>query len=72
MDINDEFTNYFVAKVGKQSHKFEVVGISRPESAKYFAIRERIDQSVNMKSLWSTHDALASRFDETTLTQNPQ
>lgn len=65
MDINDEFTNYFIAKVGGKSHKFEVVGISRPEASRYYALRERIDQSVNMKSLWSSHENLARHFDST-------
>lgn len=72
MDITDEFTNHFVAKVGKHIHRFEVVGISRPESSKYFALRERIDHSVNMKALWATHERLARNFDDGDLTQNLQ
>lgn len=70
MDIADEFTNHFVAKVGDRTHKFDVVGISRPEASRYFALRERIDQSVAMKTLWSTYSRLSKRLDEPALSKN--
>lgn len=67
-DIQDEFTIHFAAKVGKLFHEFDVYGISRPESARYFAVRKMIDDSVQMKSLWETHQHLARHLDDKPLT----
>jgi hypothetical protein len=71
MDITDEFTNHFFVKVQDKHHQFNVVGISRPESSRYYAIRQLIDQSVNMRSLWDIHHNLARHLEEPSLTLKP-
>ncbi len=55
MDILDEFTVEFNAKIKNNSHKFTVYGISRPEAARYFAVRKVIDDSVHMQAFWDQH-----------------
>ncbi len=62
-DLNDEFTVHFYAKAGKLLHQFDVVGISRPEAARYFAVRKLIDESVQMGALWNIHQNAARAID---------
>lgn len=62
MDIADEFTLHFYAKAGKNLHQFQVVGISRTEAARYFAIRKLIDDAVQMQALWNVHNDLAKNI----------
>jgi hypothetical protein len=61
-DILDEFTVTFYTKVGDTLHQFYARGISRPEAAKYFAVRNLIDTAVDMKALWNTHNNLAKHI----------
>ncbi len=61
-DIRDEFTVHFYAKVGEKLHEFNVYGISRPEAARYFAVRKIIDNSVNMAGFWNTHHDVAQHM----------
>ena len=63
MDIADEFTVTFHAKVGDAHHEFHVRGISRPEAARYYALRQLIDDAVHMKALWNVHSNVA-RLDQ--------
>jgi hypothetical protein len=58
MDILDEFTIQFNAKVGNTFHHFQVYGISRPEAARYFALRKLVDDAVGMQELWNNHSEL--------------
>lgn len=58
-DIADEFTVNFHAKIGEEHHEFQVYGISLPSSSRYFGIRKRIDDSVNMSALWYSHKNVA-------------
>jgi hypothetical protein len=66
VDIADEFTVTFHAKVGSVHHEFSVRGIGRPEAARYFAIRELVDNAVHMKALWNVHSNVA-RLDQDSL-----
>lgn len=61
MDILDEFTFMFEAQAGSQRHGFKVYGISRPEAARHFAIKNAIDMAAGMDSLWHTHQSLAKK-----------
>ncbi|MCG3205922.1 MAG: hypothetical protein KCHDKBKB_02646 [Elusimicrobia bacterium] len=65
MDIMDEFTVRFHAKVGERHHQFDVYGISRPEAARYFSLQKLIDNSVQMQSLWTVHNETAKKFGQT-------
>ena len=69
-DIEDEFTVHFYAKAGKMLHQFDVVGISRPEAARYFAVQRLIDGSVKMQALWGLHQNLAKKLDDSSLADN--
>jgi hypothetical protein len=68
VDILDEFTVTFHAVVGKDHHEFRVHGISRPEAARYYALRQLIDDSVHMKALWNVHSDLA-RLDQDSIAE---
>ncbi len=59
IDIADEFTITFNAKIGSARNEFHVVGISRPVAARYYAIRALIDDAVHMKALWNVHSNVA-------------
>jgi len=59
MDILDEFTLHFEARVGRKNNKFHVYGHHRPEASKYFAIRSLIDHTAKMPRLWKTHKKVA-------------
>lgn len=65
-DISDEFTIHFYAKVGENYHKFDVYGISRPEAARYFAVRKLIDDSVGMQALWNSYHQSARQLENVT------
>jgi hypothetical protein len=67
MDIADEFTVHFYAKVENKFNQFHVYGISRPEAARYFAFRKLIDDSVQMQTLWDTHAHYAQNLDSPNL-----
>lgn len=61
MDILDEFTFAFDVQAGDQANQFDIYGLSRPEGARYFAIKSLIDEAGNMASLWDQHQALVRR-----------
>lgn len=61
LEIFDEFTLNFVAKVGPIENQFSVQGCSRPEASQYHAFRQLLDQSVNMASLWDSHQSIARK-----------
>lgn len=61
MDILDEFTVKFEARAGDYKNTFKVYGCGRPEAARYYAVKNIIDQSVDMRSLWATHSRLAKK-----------
>lgn len=59
MDIADEFTIQFEARVGSDKNTFQVHGIARPEASQHFAIKSLIDYAVQMHAFAGTHDELA-------------
>jgi hypothetical protein len=70
MDILDEFTHHFYAKVGERYHKFQAQGINRPDASRCFAIRQLIDDAVQMSSLWNEHENLTMIYGQPALTQS--
>lgn len=61
IDILDEFTFKFEARVGKQKNNFKIYGMSRPGASRYFALKNIIDKAADMASFWSYHESLARR-----------
>lgn len=61
MDISDEFTHVFDIRAGQHKNSFSVHGIQRPEACQQFAIKNLIDQTVQMQNFIETHQYLAKK-----------
>ncbi len=59
LDITDELTIEFEARVGTMKNDFKVHGITRPEASQHYAIKSIIDSAVQMQAFAGSHEKLA-------------